>query len=171
MRHNMRNILFVSMLMLGLCISTLAIVAVSQPTIISITHSPDKPAPKSTITFNARLSGDNISEVYITVKECEGDFCYAKRHNVSMQEVADGEYQADVTLIQGKADNIGYWLIIKSDGAWYDFKDDFEELDLKTGSNGQNNNGNSNNSPGFELILVLISIAIIVFIFNRKREK
>ena len=56
-------------------------------------------APESNITFNATVIGDNVSEVYIMVKECKDDFCFINRHNESMEKIDQNGYQAIVQLI------------------------------------------------------------------------
>jgi len=85
-----------------------------------------------------------------------------------MAKIDNDTYQADVALNHDDADNIGYWLVIRSDGTWYDFQDSAEELDLSTTSD--NGNGKSTNgTPGFELILILGAITLIMF-YRKKRE-
>jgi ABC-type Fe3+-hydroxamate transport system substrate-binding protein len=159
-------------------ISMLAISTAAEPVAedITITISPTAPAPLSTVTINATVSGEDIDEVFLKIKECKDTFCYLSE-NYTMTEIAPGEYQVVVTLEYSDVNNIGYQLVINSNGTWYDF---FTEDNIVytwltiTPSDGGNGDGDgtgdgTGGTPGFELVLMLVSIAVIVFILQRKR--
>lgn len=153
-------------LILGLCF-LMSSMAVAEPTVLEITSEPGHLAPLSTITFTARLSGENISEVYIIVKECKGeDQCFFPKINESMTKDAMGEYQAKVTLKHAKADNIGFWLVVKSDdGFWYDFQDDVKKIGLTVGPS-----DDDKGIPGFELVTMIFVIVMILFVFKKRKR-
>lgn len=152
-----------SLLFLGLYLLVNSVSA--QPVVTGVTITPEHPTPMSTITFNVNVTGENITEVYLNVRECKGDFCYAQGFNESMDMVASGEYQKEITLKHSDADNIEYWFVINSNGTWYDLQKDqtITYLSTSTGKNG------SNGIPGFELLLLLFSIVFLLFILKRKR--
>jgi hypothetical protein len=167
-------------LLVSVFISMLAISVAAQPVPedITITISPAAPAPLSTVTINATVSGEDIDEVFLKIKECKDTFCYLPE-NFSMTEIAPGEYQLETTLEHGDANNIGYQLVINSNGTWYDFYTEehmvYTWLTVET-SDGENGDGDGDGTgdgtggtPGFELVLMLVSIAVIVFILQRKR--
>ena len=165
----MKKILIAIIVILCLCVLNANVIA--GPVVDEITFVPSNPPPVSSITFTAKLSGANIDEVYIIVKECKGDFCFALGFNESMDEIASGQYQKEITLNQPDATNIQYWLIINSDGTWYDFQDEYTEVDLSLPSDGNGGGGDdSGNAPGFELLIMFLSIAILAFIVKRKRD-
>lgn len=128
---------------------------------------PSNPAPKSTITFTATVSGGTISKVYLVIKECKDNLCHIEGFNESMDKTPSGQYEKEITLNYSDTNNIEYYLVIKSDGIWYDFQDSKIQKDLNTASG----NSNSNKTPGFELIVFVISIAILLFITRQKRVK
>ena len=145
----------------------------AQPVVTGVTITPEHPTPMSTITFNVNVTGENITGVYLNVRECKGDFCYAQGFNESMDMVASGEYQKEITLKHSDADNIEYWFVINSNGTWYDLQKDQTITYLST-SSGEINNGSSgkngsNGTPGFEIVLLLFSIVLLIFILKRKR--
>jgi len=163
----MKKILIATIVFLSLFASSFIVAA--GPT-YDITLDPSSPAPESTINFTAEISGGTISKVYLVVKECKDDFCYTEGFNVSMDKVASGQYEKEIKLTHSEANNIEYWLVINSDGTWYDFQENYAQKDLKA-ANGNSGNSNSKKTPGFELIVFIISIAILLFITRQKRVK
>jgi len=156
------------MMILGCCILSSIVIAVAQPT-YEITLNPSDPAPLSDVTFTAEVSSDDpISEVYLIVKECRDDLCYTPGFNESMSEITSGQYEKEIKLIHSDANNIEYWLVVNSNGTWYDFQTDYEQKELKEVSNG---NGGSNDTPGFELISLLVAVSLGVLLFKRKRVR
>jgi len=173
MKKRMNERLLICVLLLGMFLVNVTVVGAADPTVDEMTLDPVIPAPASTVTFTAKLSGDTITEVYLIVKECK-DICYTPGHNESMTEISSGEYQKEITLIHSDATNIEYWLVVNSGETWHSFQNDYEQLYLSTSSNGDTGNGDdggSNQSPGFELIVLMVSIGIILFVFKRKRKK
>jgi len=169
----MNGRILIGILLLGIFLANVVAVR-AELTVDEITLDPAIPAPASTVTFTAKLSGDTITKVYLIVKECK-DVCYTPGHNESMIEVSSGEYQKEITLTHSDATNIEYWLVVNSNGTWYNFGNDYEQLYLSTPSNGDTGNGDdgsgSNQSPGFELLALMFTIGIALFVFKRKREK
>ena len=143
----------------------------------TIDVDPSEPEPLSTVTFIATVTGDSVEEVYLIVIECKDDSCYTiDAFNESMESQGGDVYQKAITLMQSDANNIEYYLVVKDNGIWYNFLDQFEVLNLKissgNGGNGGSTNGDdgSTKTPGFELLVFIISIVILVFILKRKRD-
>lgn len=164
---------FLVMLLIGLCLSFAGLSTASEPTIENIDYTPKNPAPLSIVTFNAEISGDDISEVRLIVDECNENSgtCYYPSLNVSMSWTGANMYQAEVTLQHEKATIVKYHLVI--DGERYPklSTDDFK-FDLVPVSNGGDtgNDDESKGTPGFEILILLSSIIIVTF-YMRKRAK
>jgi hypothetical protein len=142
----------------------------------NISLEPAKLSKMSEVTFSVSVTGEDIQEVYINVIECEDTQCFVvEKFNESMEKINDGEYTKTITLIQSDANNIEYYLVIRDNGIWYDYIDDFETtyFEVVDNNNGGNSNsdgnGSSDETPGFELLLVFASLIVIFFIFKRKR--
>lgn len=170
MKFVKKNVLIATIVILGLCVSSAGVMAVP---VVEVTIDPVEPEPLSTVTINATItSEDDIDEVFLRIKECRDDFCYLDK-DFSMTEIAPGEYQVNVTLEHSDANNIGYQLVINSNGTWYNFftPEDMICTYLKTTSSDgqQDDGGDGTGTPGFELVLMIVSIAIIVFMLQRKR--
>jgi len=166
----MKKILIATIVILSFFASSLLVSA--EPT-YDITLNPSSPVKESTIKFTADVSNGTISEVRLIVKECKDDFCYTDGFNVSMtKNASSGQYEKEIKLTHGEANNIEYWLVIKSNGVWYDFQESYLQKDLKAsgGTNG-NSNSNSKKTPGFELIVFILSIAVLLFVIRQKRVK
>jgi hypothetical protein len=168
----MKKILVAAIVVIGLYLTSASVLA--DPVVNEITLDPSVPAPLATVTFTANITGEDITGVYINIKECKDDFCYLDSLNESM-DLVDDLYQVDVELTKSDVNNIEYWLEIESGGVWYSFADDFVQLYLdvpEDGDNGDDGNGDttdSDDSPGFELIVFFLGIAILIFILRRKR--
>ena len=175
----MRKILIAAILVVSMYLSCTSVLA--DPVVNDITLDPSVPAPLATVTFMANISGEDITSVYINIKECKDDFCYIDSLNESMElDEESGEYQATVTLTKSDVNNIEYWLEVESGGAWFDFSDDFVQLFLDVpedgddgddGTNGDTDGSStdSDDTPGFELVALFVGLAILVFIMRRKR--
>jgi len=164
----MKKSLMIGVLLLGMCVVNTFAVGAAEPT---ITIDPKSPAPASEVTFSVETSDDNVSEVWLIVKECKGSyFCYTPQ-NVSMGEVENNTYEVDVTLEYNDSTYITYGVNVKSDVGWEKSEDHTIYLSVPS-NGGQSGNGDDNNqTPGFELIPMMLSIAIIVLIFKRKRYR
>jgi len=92
-----------------------------DPIIVKITISPENPAPLSTITFTVEIKGENISEVYMKLKEMNEDMCMPTR-NVSMNKVNEEIYICNVTLEFADATYFGYKPLVFCNGLWYEFE-------------------------------------------------
>ena len=134
----------------------------------NITINPTEPAPLSKITFNAQITGKNVTNVKIYVQECNQNICYAVWHNETMSQISSDEYQSSITLTHADATYINYWLVVIADGTEYNLIDDKVTLNLKINNTNENND---NKSPGFELIVVIIGITLLAFIPKKKRLK
>ena len=160
----MKKILVATIVILSFFGSSLVVTA--APT-YNITLNPSSPAPLSTVTFTADISGVTISGVYLILEECKDTFCYADKFNESMTKTSSNQYQKEISLKHSDANNIEYWLVIKStDGTWYDLQDKVVQKTLSTGGT-----NNSKKTPGFELIMFFVSIAVLLFIIRQKRIK
>jgi hypothetical protein len=121
-----------SIIILGIfiCLTFFSTTIADEPTIESITVSPVNPHPQSTISFNAEISGEDISEVYLRVEEANDMFCYQGIHNVSMSKIRGEIFSCNLMLLHEGATWIIYWLVIKCNDTWYNFKDERQYHDL-----------------------------------------
>lgn len=171
MKDNIRQILIISVLVLGMYSWIIGTVGAAEPTVVEIDYDPQNPEVASTVTFNATINGEDVSAVHIIVQECNEQVCFI-RHNISMNKVDTSEYQIDVELTRDDASIVKYNLKIESDGVWYDFKDDIKQFNLVPKTNGDQTNGNdnTNGTPGFELIPIVVSIVFVLFIHKIKES-
>ena len=96
-------------------------VLAEDPIIVNITITPENPTPLSTITFTAEIKGENISEVYMKVKEMDENICMPTI-NVSMDKIDEEIYECNITLEYANATYIGYTPIVNCKGMWYEFE-------------------------------------------------
>ena len=162
---NKISLILIITLLIGIYTSILSAVNASDEVIIeNIDHSPEKPAPESTVTFNATVIGDNIS-VYLFVEECKDDVCFIDPppQNVTMDRIGNNSYQKNVMLQHAGASTVHYQIIVESDGNWY--KSELKEFDLSR----EIEPTNGNDTPGFEFVYLAISFMLILFMHKRKR--
>ena len=166
-------------LVTGLFLSIVGIANADEPSVGKISISPVKPTRQSKVNFSVDVTGDNIEEVRVKVEECVGDpnspdyFCYTGLLNVSLSNVS-GTWKGTGTLQYSNSDEGHCWLVVKSNGVWYDFKNDKTTWTnftiVPASNNGTNGGGDSTDkTPGFELILVIVSIVVALFIYKKKR--
>jgi hypothetical protein len=178
MRKNLKNV-FVMALVTGLFLSAVGIATADEPTVGKISISPVKPTRQSEVNFSVTVTGDNIEKVYVKVEECVGDpdspdyFCYTGLLNVSLSNVS-GTWKGTGKLQYSNSDDGHCWLVVKSNGEWYDFKNDrttWTNFTIVPASNNGTNGGDNTDktTPGFELILVIVSIVVALFIYKKKR--
>ena len=177
MREILKNALVVT-LVTGFCLSFVGMATAEEPTFGEITVLPEEPTRLSEVTFSVDVIGYNMEEVRINVVECNEEMCHADYQNVSMENTEDATWEGTVTLEHGDTVYCEFWLVIKSNGTWYDFKDSVQIFDVSagTGDDGTNDDttngdGGTNRTPGFELILIVISTVIALSIYNRKRMR
>ncbi len=159
MKYLRGEILITTIIMIIIYISSAFVLA--DPVIEDISINPTSPSPKSTITFTATVTGDQIDEVYLLLQECKEDLCFP-RTNASMNKLESGKYQTSITLEESDATYIQYWLNINEDGTWYSSEEDIIKKNLSTKP--------EDSIPGFELLVFLVSIIILLFIIKRKRR-
>ena len=177
MRKNLKNVLVI-ILVAELCLAFAGIATADQPSVGAISLSPKKPTRQSEVNFSVSVTGDNIEKVYVKVEECVGDpnspdyFCYTGLLNVSLSNVS-GTWKGTGTLQYSNSDEGHCWPVVKSNGVWYDFKNDKTTWTnfsiVPASNNGTNGGDNTDNTPGFELILVIVSIVAALFIYKKKR--
>jgi hypothetical protein len=161
-------------LLFALGLYAVASATVAQPTIQEVRLDPEEPAPGSIITFNATInSAESLDEVWLTVKECTDILCFADKQNESMENIEGSDfYEVDITLLHDDATYINYFIDVKVNDTWYQFRD-FTNVTLTPESNGPPQNGDngngSNETLGFETITVLLAIIIGLVILRRKR--
>lgn len=165
------------MLVTLLCLSFVGPVNADEPSYTEIAVSPEEPTRLSEVTFTVNITGEDIEEVRIIVEECIEGLCYPDLHNESMENTQGNDWEGTATLVHDDATYGTCWLVIKSNGTWYDFRENRKEFDvLPIEENGQTNgdtngDGGTDGTPGFELILVVVSIAIILSIYRKKRMR
>lgn len=121
-RNFLNKTLIVGVIVLICCNYVYPVFALGEdPVIVSITISPENPTPLSTITFTAEIKGENISEVYMLVKEADENMCMQTR-NFSMDRINMGIYECNVTLEFVGATYIGYSPVVNCNGTWYEFE-------------------------------------------------
>lgn len=173
------------MLVMGFFLSISSFTSATLTSVNKIQVTPDQPTQKSEVIFSIDITGDNIEEVWIEVEECtdpESDnyFCHPK-YNVSATNV-NGVWQVNKTLLYTDTAEGHCWPVIKSNGTWFDFKNDktkwtnftvipAEDDTNGNGANGANDDNDSNSTPGFGIILIVISLIAVLFIYKRKRMK
>lgn len=165
MRNKVGIILLVIVLLTGICTSISSTLNASEPIIENISYSPEKPAPRSTVKFNATIIGNNAS-VFVFVEECKDDVCFIDPlpQNVTMQKIAPNEYQVNVTLKHEDATIVHYQIIVESNGNWY--KSELEEFNLSR----KNESTNGNNTPGFEFIYLAVSVIFILILYDKRKR-
>ena len=172
MKSLMRNILVVSVVFVGLCLSGSGVLA--EPVVSNVSVSPTEPEPLSKITITATITSDEeIEEVNLVIKECratpeESGLCYTPE-TYEMTAAGDDTYTVDYDLHYSDAGYFGYHFEING----VEYGDGDTNVVLKAGSsNGGNGGGDDDNgSPGFELISLLIAVAIGVILLKRKRSR
>ena len=163
MRKYLNSHLLSITLSIFMCIAVSSIVSASTPIIEDVSYSPEKPAPGSTVTFNATVIGNNPL-VYVNVSECMEGMCFLDSRNVSMQKVGDNEYQANVTLQHEEATSVHYYITVESNGTWYHSREYEFNLSVKT------DDTTENNVPGFELMYLMISVIFILLIRDKRKR-
>jgi hypothetical protein len=178
--------LVIGVLLLGMFLVN-ATFAGADPTYEDITVDPAEPERQSDVNFSVEITGNNITEVYLTVEECmdtdQGEQCALDKLNVSMTNTTDTTWTCTATLAW-EFTTIGHcWLVIKSDGEWFDFQQDtskwtdFTVVSAEDGGDGNGADGGDGTddtdggTPGFELILVMISLLVAASLYKRKRMK
>lgn len=136
---------------------------------------PTVPHPKDTVMFSTKIKGENITDVFLIVQECNANtgVCYP-RMNVSMTLDQSGEYETEVTLTHDDATYITYNVEVKDDTGWTASDSDKLNLDLTSPPNDNGStNGNGNDTPGFEAITFLIGVCVtlILVLHSRKRSR
>lgn len=174
MKNIIRNLFKAAMVIF--CLNLAVVSMAAQPVLEDFSVAPEEPAPLSTITITADISGENISIVNLTIKECNWDagICYSQQ-TVQMSEIDNGSYQAELTLQEDRATFLEYYFDITindveerlSNESW------LYNLTLDTnGGNQVNGNENGNNgTPGFEILSLLIAISVISILIRRKRSQ
>ena len=176
MKSIMKNILVVSIVFVGLCLSSIGVVA--DPVVSDVVVTPTEPERESTITITATItSDDEIDTVNLKIKECrglpeDGDLCYTEETH-EMTAAGDDTYTIDYDLHYSDTGYFGYYFEVISNGESFTTIDDITNVVVKAGSsNGGNGGGDDDNgSPGFELISLFIAISIGVFLLKRKRSR
>lgn len=176
MRKNLKNVI-IGMLVTVLCLSSFGMVTAAQPTVGEITVSPEEPTQLSEVTFSVEVTGDDIDQVRIKVEECNAVMCYSNLLNESLENTEGNIWTGTATLIHDDTIVGHSWLVIESNGTWYDYKTDKTTWSNFTVVPADEPNGDTNSddntgggTPGFELILVIVSIGIVLYIYTRKRN-
>lgn len=171
MKFIKKTILIITVLLIGLFLSTANI---SAEPVASISVVPEEPEPLDTLTFTATVTSDeDIDEINLIIKECKPTLCY-KRTIVPMT-LNEDTYQAEFELEYSDATYISYHLEITSTSTTYETEE--VNLTLKIDSSNENGNGddggndedNNNGSPGFEIFAFIVAVFIAFFLIRRKR--
>ena len=165
MKNIKQNFLLSATIIVCIYISTINVAA--DPTLESFSIDPEKSAPLSDITVTADIGGEGITAVVVHIKECNKaqGICFSQQSG-TMTELETGEFQAQFTLKEDKADYIQYYFDITINDDEVRLLDDSWTIDLLVDSN--DNNGD-NGTPGFELIILIIAIGVGFILFRKKR--
>ncbi|DAC73344.1 MAG TPA: hypothetical protein DSN98_00205 [Thermoplasmata archaeon] len=166
MTNNRRiSIIFLTTIILGTCIAS---VTATDPTIGSVTITPNEPAPQSSVNFSVNIVGDGISAVYLHYKECNVQICKVF-NNISMTKLSGNTYEKKIKLTWDEATYITYNFEINSNGVWT--KTEYVNVSLKPVTNDDGNNTNNNKQPGFEILFFVAAVGVSVIILGRKRSR
>jgi len=175
----MKKILTATIVLIGLCMSSVIISA--EPVVEDVTIDPEEPKAMDTITITVTIdSTEEIEEVTLRIKECDESMCMPTQSYP--MEFENGKYTVTDELTYTAATYFGYQLIITSNGnvTYYPNSDDskeFQNVTLKPADNGGTNGGNGgdgngdNGLPGFELVPLFVATLIIIFYLRRKRSR
>jgi len=173
MTHINRKIMISIIILLGIFIECSIVTA--DPTIDQITTDPASPTHQSTINITAKISGDGITSVKVTVSECNDvdGICYFNTP-YTMTKNGEGDWVAQATLKDtGKSNYIKYTFDVTDSERTHALSDSSWRVDIST-QNGGDNSQNNNKSPGFEIIILLVAVIIgilIVGILKIKRKR
>ena len=180
MKNTLKNTI-ITMLAIGLLLSTITTITADEPNYDEISISPEEPTQLSELTLSVDITGETITEVFVKVEECIEGMCYPDIQNISMQNTEGNTWEATVTLIHDDAVYGTVWLIVNSNGTWYDFskiKEEKQEFDIspsstngENGENGENGGNGDNGTPGFELLVLVVSIIVALSIYKKKRMR
>lgn len=172
MRYIEKKVLIMTFVVLGLYFSSANVVA--DPVVENIITDPTSPAPLSTITVTANIDGGDITNVNLSVGECNRTVgvCYVY-HEIPMTEKTEGQYTAEVTLEKSKASYISFTFDITYDGETKRLENDSWDVDLsiESGNGDTTNGGDGNSTPGFEIIYFLIAVSIGLLLHRNKRSR
>jgi hypothetical protein len=177
MKETIKNVLVV-MLIAGLCLPIVGVATANDIIVGEISISPEEPTRLSEVTFTVEITGNDIEQVRIKVEECNEIMCYQYLLNESMTNTEGNIWTGTATLIHDDTVVGHSWLVIKSNGIWYDYRNDkttWKNFTVVPGDNGGDNNGTDGGgntgkkTPGFEPILVIVSIVVALFIYKKKR--
>jgi hypothetical protein len=172
MKYEKRNILVTTILILSLCMFSNN--AIADPVVQDVTISPQNPESSDTVTITATITGDDISEVTLKLKECTNDPPMCWTPVTYPMTLSNGEYTATHDLEHPTADYFGYLFMITDNGTATETEYVNVTITKKAsngGTNGNGGNGDGNGGlPGFELVPLLVAIAIGVLLLRRKRS-
>jgi hypothetical protein len=173
MKNQRRRLLFVIIGIVSIVGASIGVTAV--PTFGEIILDPAAPTALSTFTISVDISGESISEVRVTVEECNGvtGVCYPDVQNITMTEVSAGSFTTDVTLKHNDATNITCVVNAHAAGVWTQSTKKTVNLSKEPDGNHNGTDGDDGkNSPGFEIVIFGIAVGISMFlVFGRKRLK
>ena len=155
-------------MLLAIVISSSLVTA--DPIVDEITTDPENPTHESTITVTAKIIGDDVTSVNLSVSECMIGLCF-KSENYQMTQSAAGEWVAEITLLDasGESTYIEYTFEIIDSGTEYVLDENWR-VDISEGTdNNADSNDDSNGSPGFEIIIFLAAIIIGIVMLRKKR--
>ena len=173
MKSIMKYILVVSIVVIGLCLSSGSVVA--DTVVSNVVITPTEPERFDTITITATITSDEeIETVELVIKECRGTpeesgLCYTPE-TFEMDPAGDDSYTVDYTLHYSDTGYFGYHFDVN--GVSTSEADTNVVLKVDAGNGGGDDDGDDDNgSPGFELITLLAAVAIGVILLKRKRSR
>lgn len=169
MKYAKTKILVIVITCLGLLMTSASVTA--DPIVDEVTTNPSSPAPQSTITITATITGDDTTSVNVTVSECKIGLCFIY-NTYPMSQNDAGDWVAEATLqdASGESTYIKYIFDVIDSGVEYTLNEDWKvNLTIENGNSGNGGNGGSNGIPGFEIITLLAAIIIGIILLRRKR--
>jgi hypothetical protein len=167
MKYFKGKILIIIIVMLSLFMSSINVTA--APVVDEVTTNPASPTPQSTITISAKISGNDITSVNVTISECKVGLCFIY-NTYPMSKNEAGDWVAHATLQDDSGDStyIKYQFYVIDNGLEYTL-DEGWKVNLSIENNNNTPNDNNGKTPGFEIITLLAAIIIGTVLLRKKR--
>jgi len=171
MMKSKRKYIFTIFVTLGFLLSSA--ITLADPTIDEIITNPSNPTHQSTINVKAKILGDDVSSVNLTISECKIGSCFIDTSYEMTQD--NGYWVVDATL-QDDSDSstyIKYIFEVVDSGVEYSgiTSDDWKvNLTIQDDEDGSiDNDETKKDTPGFLFIIFIVAITISFIIVKRKR--
>ena len=160
---NVKIGIIIAAIMLSILFASVSTIS-AAPT---VTVSPLKPKPASTVTFTLTISGaSDISTVAINVQECTASLCFADDFNQTMTEQSEDTYTTSLTLKHSDATEMKYRVGYRTPTGWT--WDPADANDMVTVSLDTSSSDSSNSTPGFEIIFGVLAVLLVAVVLYKR---